>query len=187
MAAIGLLRRAACNRGKGQGWDRLPLAPDLSRGGPLSPSRGSRFLREAIHRLLLQQPHRFRDGAFELGIVSGEKCGLVVCPRKLVRRSAVSRSRATIQMLFAYAIAIWVALTAGVRSNRVGPAAGSAAMPARAVAKIITKPRNRFPSDGEFVRSFYHGRQRISAFVSVHSFVPFSDSQSRSRTLHQHT
>src|SRR5579871_1341498 len=50
---------------------------------------------------------------------SGEKCGLVVWPWKLVSRRAVPPARSTIHILFAYANAICVALTVGVRSMRV--------------------------------------------------------------------
>src|SRR5262245_26060491 len=51
---------------------------------------------------------------------SGEKCGFDVRPWKLVRRRAIPPARSTVQMLFAYANAIAVALTLGVRSRRVG-------------------------------------------------------------------
>src|SRR4029453_10302794 len=50
---------------------------------------------------------------------SGEKCGFVVWPWKLVRRRAAPPARSTTQMLLAYAKAICVALTVGERSRRV--------------------------------------------------------------------
>src|SRR5262249_43125277 len=50
---------------------------------------------------------------------SGEKCGLAVCPWKLVIRRAAPPARSTIHILFAYAKAIWVALTLGDRNSRV--------------------------------------------------------------------
>src|SRR5262245_25161198 len=59
---------------------------------------------------------------------SGEKCGFDVRPWKLVRRRALPPARSTIQMLFAYANAICVLLTVGVRSMRVcAPARAGAA------------------------------------------------------------
>src|SRR5579872_2148463 len=50
---------------------------------------------------------------------SGEKCGFVVRPWKLVRRRATPPPRSTTQMLLAYANAICVVLTVGVRSMRM--------------------------------------------------------------------
>src|SRR5712691_12679260 len=52
---------------------------------------------------------------------SGEKCGFVVWPWKLVTRRATPPARGTTQMFCAYAKAICVALTVGVRSRRVLP------------------------------------------------------------------
>src|SRR5262252_7999165 len=52
---------------------------------------------------------------------SGEKRGLPACPWKLVSRRASPPARGTIQMFWAYANAIYVALTVGERSIIVGP------------------------------------------------------------------
>src|SRR5215467_322106 len=63
---------------------------------------------------------------------SGEKCGFVVCPWKLVIRRAMPPERSTVQMLFAYANAICDALTVGIRSSFVG-SPSAAGRPANAV------------------------------------------------------
>ena len=50
---------------------------------------------------------------------SGESFGFCVSPWKLVSRRAVPPARSTIQMLFAYANAMFLSLTVGLRSMRV--------------------------------------------------------------------
>src|SRR4051794_40201612 len=80
-----------------------------------------------------------------IDLPSGEKCGFDVSPWKLVRRRAMPPARSTIQMLFAYANAICVALTVGERSRRVpAPLADSGARAAGAIndrAKTATTRR----------------------------------------------
>src|SRR5665213_4389242 len=80
-------------------------------------------------------------------VPSGEKCGFDVSPWKLVRRRAMPPARSTVQMLLAYANAIWVALTVGERSRRVcapfavtarGASSGSAS---RETARTVSRLR----------------------------------------------
>src|SRR5689334_6958890 len=54
-----------------------------------------------------------------ISLPSGENFGFSVVPRKLVMRRALPPLLSTTQTLFAYANAIWVLLTVGVRSMRV--------------------------------------------------------------------
>jgi hypothetical protein len=95
---------------------------------------------------------------------SGEKCGLDVCPWKLVTRRAMPPARSTIQMLLAYANAIWVALTVGVRSKRVGAPLGAAAstINRRSASKARRRESNRKAglniglSSGKVWQHLYH-------------------------------
>ena len=109
---------------------------------------------------------------------SGEICGLDASPGKLVRRRASPPVRATIQMLPAYANAMWFALTVGVRSSRVLPAGSSPragrlpadafrgapcadAVKAMHALNRVETPRSerrvRMAGFGEYGLRFYHG------------------------------
>src|SRR5262249_10671014 len=74
---------------------------------------------------------------------SGEKCGFEVWPWKLVSRRALPPARSTTQMLLAYANAICVALTVGVRNSRVGPPLASTVGADRPTNPTSKTPANR--------------------------------------------
>ena len=83
-----------------------------------------------------------------IDLPSGENFGLVVAPWKLVSRRARPPARSTVQMLLAYANAMCVALTVGVRRSRVAAATGGAgdasSTPANANAQTaVVKSRRR--------------------------------------------
>src|SRR5204862_7356479 len=69
---------------------------------------------------------------------SGENRGLLAWPWKLVSRRASPPARGTIQMFWAYANAIWVELTVGVRSIIVGPEGGTTAAEATPVMASVS-------------------------------------------------